>query len=183
MKEVRPAVVLLILFSVICGIVYPFAVEGAAKTVFPRQAAGDPSLIGQTFTDPGYFWSRLSAASYDAMSSTGSNLGPTNPALLDEVQGRIDALRAADPENTAPIPVDLVTSSASGLDPDISPAAAYYQVHRVAAARGLDDARVRALVDDHVAERTFGVLGERRVNVVELNRALDALTGGTISAK
>ena len=183
MKEVRPALTLLVLFSVICGVAYPLVVEGAAKAMFPTQAAGDPRLIGQAFTDPGYFWSRLSAASYDAMSSTGSNLGPTNPALLDEVQARIDALRAADPENAAPIPVDLVTSSASGLDPDISPEAAYYQVHRVALTRGLDETAVRRLVDAHVVDRTFGILGEPRVNVVELNEALDALAGGTISAK
>jgi K+-transporting ATPase ATPase C chain len=179
----RPALMLLIVFSILCGIVYPYAITGAAQTLFPRQAEGDPDLIGQTFSSPGHFWSRPSATSYDASTSSGTNLGPTNPALADGVQARVDALRAADPDNHAPIPVDLVTSSASGLDPDISPAAAYYQAHRVAVARHLDEARVRALVDARIEERTFGVLGERRVNVVGLNRALDQLAGGTIGTR
>jgi potassium-transporting ATPase KdpC subunit len=135
------------------------------------------SLIGQPFDDPKYFWGRISAtapAAYNASASTGSNLGPTNKALVDEVKGRIDALRSADPGNTAPIPVDLVTSSASGLDPDVSPAAAAYQVARVARARHLGEADVQRLVLEHTKDRELGVLGEPRVNVLELNLALDA---------
>jgi K+-transporting ATPase ATPase C chain len=140
-------------------------------------------LIGQPFDDPKYFWGRLSATAdsngkalpYNAGTSGGSNLGPTNPALVDEVKGRVDALHAADPDNAAPIPADLVTSSASGLDPDITPAAAYYQVGRVAKARGLDEARVRSVVDSLTEGRQLGVLGEPRVNVLELNIALDAM--------
>src|ERR1019366_7632415 len=160
---------------------------------FPHQANGSlivhdgkvvgSRLIGQPFDDAKYFWGRLSATTdsngkalpYNGASSVASNLGPTNPALVDEVKGRIDALRAADPTNVAPIPVDLVTSSGSGLDPDISPAAADYQVHRVAKARGLDEARVRTLVAAQTADRQLGFLGEPRVNVLELNLALDEL--------
>ena len=142
------------------------------------------SLIGQSFDDPKYFWGRLSATvdadgkprPYNGAASAGSNLGPTNPALVDEVKGRIDALRTADPGNEAPVPVDLVTSSASGLDPDVSPAAALYQVGRVARARGVDPAQVRALVEKHVTGRELGVFGEPRVNVLALNIALDDAT-------
>ncbi len=133
-------------------------------------------MIGQPFSDPRYFWGRPSATApfpYNAALSTGSNLGPTNPGLLDGVKARVEALRAADPGNTVPVPVDLVTASASGLDPDISPAAAYYQVHRVAKARGTSEEEVRRLVASRVKGRTFGCLGEPRVNVLELNLALD----------
>ena len=139
-------------------------------------------LVGQPFSDPGHFWSRPSATAlfaYNAAASAGSNLGPSNPALHDAVRARIEALRAADPGNTAPVPVDLVTTSGSGLDPHVSPAAAFYQVPRVARARGLAEQRVRALVEAHTEERTLGVLGEPRVNVLLLNADLDRLeTGG-----
>jgi potassium-transporting ATPase KdpC subunit len=185
-EQIRPAIVMLIFMSVLTGLIYPAVVTGIAQAVFPRQANGSliirdgkvvgSSLIGQPFDDPKYFWGRPSATSpfpYNAASSSGSNLGPTNPALYDAVKARVDALRAADPGNTAPVPVDLVTSSASGLDPHISPAAALYQVNRVAKARKLDPAAVRELVERHTEGRTFGVLGERRVNVLALNLALD----------
>jgi len=156
--------------------------------VFPQQANGSlimkdgkpigSALIGQPFDDPKYFWGRLSATSpfpYNAAASSGSNLGPTNPALIDEVKARVDALHAADPQNAQPIPVDLVTSSGSGLDPNISVAAALYQVPRVARARGLSEERVRALVEQFTANPQFGVLGEARVNVLLLNLALDVV--------
>ena len=180
-------IVLFALLWLLVGILYPLAMTAVAQIVFPQQANGSmilkggqpvgSKLIGQQFDDPKYFWGRLSATSpmpYNAGASGGSNLGPTNPALIDEVKGRIDALRAADPGNTQPIPVDLVTSSGSGLDPDISPAAAEYQVGRVARARGLDAAQVGALVANYTQGRMFGILGEPRVNVLELNLALDA---------
>lgn len=184
----RPAAVLLALFTVVTGLLYPLVVTGAAQALFPEQANGSllrsqgqvigSSLVGQPFDDPRYFWGRPSATSpfpYNAGASTGSNLGPTNPALVEAIRGRIAALRAADPSvATAVIPVDLVTASGSGLDPDLSPAAALFQVGRVARARGLDDAAVRALVEQLVEARTFGVLGEPRVNVLRLNVALDA---------
>ncbi len=181
------------LLTVITGVAYPLLVTGIAQAAFPRQANGSlvvkdgktvgSSLVGQSFDDPKYFWGRLSATTdangkalpYNAGASVGSNLGPTNPALVDEVKARIDALRSADPDTAAPVPVDLVTSSGSGLDPDVSPAAALYQVHRVARARGLDEARVRALVEQHVEGRQLGILGEPRVNVLALNLALDEL--------
>jgi K+-transporting ATPase ATPase C chain len=163
------------------------AITGIAQTVFPDQANGSiinregkpvaSLLIGQSFTDPKYFWSRPSATApmpYNAGSSSGSNLGPTNPDLIKAVQERISALKQADPDNNAPIPVDLVTSSASGLDPHISPAAAEYQIARVARIRGLDVEKVRQLVAQHTESRTFGLLGEPRVNVVELNLDLDS---------
>ena len=197
MKEtIRPAVVSLLAFTVLCGFVYPLVMDGIAAVAFPHQATGslihDPAgrvigseLIGQPFDNPAYFWSRLTAeASYDASNSTGTNqgessfiddkghLGP-NSTLAKSAKDRIDALRAADPGNTEPVPVDLVTSSGSGLDPHISPAAAYYQVGRVARLRGQPEAAVRQLVEDHVEGRTLGVLGEPRVNVLLLNRALD----------
>src|SRR5580765_3765524 len=184
--HIRPALVLLILFSVLTGLIYPAVVTGVAQLVFPRQANGSlivragkvmgSSLIGQPFDDPRYFWGRPSATSplpYNAASSSGSNQGPTNPALYDAVKGRVAALRAADPGNTAPVPVDLVTASGSGLDPHISPAAALYQVGRVAKVRKLDEAAVRQLVERHVEGRQLGVLGEPRVNVLRLNLALD----------
>lgn len=192
MKEIlRPAALLLLLFSILVGIMYPAFVTLVATTVFPQQAHGSmvrrdnrivgSDLIGQPFDDPGYFWGRPSATSphpYNAAASTGSNLGPTNPSLRVAVERRIDALRAVDPDNHNPIPIDLVTSSASGLDPDISPAAAYFQVARVARLRQLDPARVRALVDAHVEGPALWLLGERRVNVLRLNLALDELTKG-----
>jgi K+-transporting ATPase ATPase C chain len=184
----RPAITLLILMTVITGIAYPLLVTGVAKVLFPGQAAGSlilkdgkpvgSRLIGQPVSDPRYFWSRPSATSpqpYNGLSSGGSNLGPLNPALTDAVKARIAALQAADPTNHTPVPVDLVTASASGLDPDISPAAAYFQADRVARLRNLPPRRVRALIADHTRGRLLGVIGEPRVNVLELNLALDNL--------
>ncbi|HTP73858.1 MAG TPA: potassium-transporting ATPase subunit KdpC [Burkholderiaceae bacterium] len=184
---VRPAVTLFVLLSVITGLLYPLLVTGLAKAVFPRQAAGSlvrdaqgqvigSSLIGQNFSDPKYFWGRPSATSpmpYNAANSGGSNQGPLNPALIDAVKGRIEALKAADPNNAAPIPVDLVTASASGLDPHISVAAALYQSGRVARVRGLSEDAMRKLIADHTEGKLLGVIGEPRVNVLELNLALD----------
>jgi K+-transporting ATPase ATPase C chain len=184
----RPALLLFLVMSVLTGILYPLVVTGIAQLIFPRQAAGSlvnrdgraigSSLIGQSFTAPEYFWSRLSATTpqpYNGTASGGSNLGPLNPALLAAVTARIAALRAADPGNSSPVPVDLVTASASGLDPDISVAAAQFQAARVARVRGLPLARVQALIAAHTAGRLLAVLGEPRVNVLELNLALDAL--------
>lgn len=185
---------MLLIFTVITGVIYPLAVTGIAQVVFPHQANGSiividgkaygSELIGQQFDDPKYFWGRLSATGtfpYNAFNaenltaSSGSNYGPLNPALMDMVQARIDALKAADPENTLPIPVDLVTASGSGLDPHISIAAALYQVHRVAAARGLSEAEVKSLVEKYTEGRQFGFLGEPRVHVLLLNLALDGI--------
>ncbi len=184
----RPAIVLLVLMTVLLGVAYPLLVTGAADVLFPSQAAGSlivrdgrligSRLIGQPFSDPKDFWSRPSATApqpYNGLASGGSNLGPLNPALLSAVRARIAALHAADPANRAPVPVDLVTASASGLDPDISLAAAYYQAGRVARARGLPLAAVRALIASHGRGRALGLLGEPRVNVLELNLALDHL--------
>jgi len=184
----RPALLLLLVMTMLTGILYPLLVSGIARVLFPAQAAGSlvqreghalgSRLIGQSFTDPKHFWSRVSATTpqpYNGTASGGSNLGPLNPALLDAVKARIAALRAADPGNLAPVPVDLVAASASGLDPDISVAAAQYQAARVARARGLPPERVRALIAAHTAGRLLAVLGEPRVNVLELNLALDAL--------
>jgi len=186
MNHIRPALVSLVFLTLITGVAYPLVVTLIAQTIFPSQANGSlivkdgkiigSRLIGQPFDDPKYFWGRASATSpfpYNAGASSGSNLGPTNPALTKAVQERVDALRAADPGNTALVPVDLVTASASGLDPHISPAAALYQVRRVAKARNLDEAKVRDLVERHVEGRQLGFLGERRVNVLALNLALD----------
>jgi K+-transporting ATPase ATPase C chain len=193
-SQLRPAFFMLLVFTVITGIIYPLAVTGIAQVAFPSQANGSlimvngktvgSELIGQQFDDPKYFWGRISATStfaYNAFNadaltgSSGSNYGPLNSALTDMVQARIDALNAADPDNKLPIPVDLVTASGSGLDPHISIAAALYQVHRVATARGLSDADVQAFVDKYTEGRQFGFLGEPRVNVLELNLALDGL--------
>jgi K+-transporting ATPase ATPase C chain len=185
-QQLKQAFLLLVVFTVLTGVVYPLAITGIAQRVFPKQANGSlidrdgkpiaSSLIGQPFTSPKYFWSRPSATSsmpYNTESSGGSNLGPTSPDLAKAVAERIAALRKADPGNDAPVPVDLVTSSASGLDPHITPAAAEYQVGRVAKARGMDENTVRQLVAKHTEGRTFGLLGEPRVNVVELNLDLD----------
>ena len=187
LRTFKESLLMLIVLSVVTGVVYPLVVTGIAQTVFSSQANGSlierdgkavgSALIGQPFSEPKYFWSRASATSpmpYNAGASTGSNQGPLNPALADAVKGRIEALRAADPDNKAPVPVDLVTASSSGLDPHITPAAAEYQVARVAKARGLDAARVRALVAEHTDGRQLGFLGEPRVNVLKLNLALDA---------
>lgn len=184
----RPALSLLVVFTLITGFVYPLAITGVAQLVFPRQANGSllrdegqvigSALIGQPFTQPRYFWGRPSATSpqpYNAAASTGSNLGPLNPALRAAVEQRVAALRAHAPARPAAIPIDLVTASGSGLDPDLSPAAALYQVERVARARGLAVSQVRALVEGQIEWRTFGLLGEPRVNVLRLNLALDAL--------
>ena len=184
----RPALTLFVLLSAITGIVYPLAVTGIAKVLFPAQAEGSlivengkpvgSRLIGQNFTDPKYFWGRPSATGpmpYNAGASSGSNQGPLNPALKDAVKARIDALKASDPSQTAPIPEDLVTASGSGLDPQISPAAARWQAPRVARVRGLSEAEVSRLIDAHTEGRQLGLLGEPRVNVLELNLALDRL--------
>jgi K+-transporting ATPase ATPase C chain len=193
-SQLRPAFLMLVILTVITGVIYPLIVTGIAQVAFPHQANGSlividgkaygSELIGQQFDDPKYFWGRLSATGdfpYNAFNaetltgSSGSNYGPLNPALIDAVQARVDALKAADPGNTVPIPVDLVTASGSGLDPHISVAAALYQVHRVAQARGLSDDAVKALVDKYTKGRQLGFLGEPRVNVLELNLALDGL--------
>ena len=187
LKEIRPAVTSFLLLTLLTGIAYPLLVTGISQLTMPAKANGSlimkdgrpvgSSLIGQPFSDPKYFWSRPSATGpmpNNAASSGGSNLGPTNPALLDAVKGRVQALRDADPGNTLPVPVDLVTASASGLDPHISPAAAEYQLARVARVRNLNPDILRKLVADHTEGRQFGILGEPRVNVLELNLALDA---------
>jgi len=183
---IRPAILMTLVMTVLTGVIYPLVVTGIAQSVFPDQANGSlvyhdgravgSSLIGQPFGDPKYFWSRPSATgpfAYNAAASSGSNQGPLEPALHAAVKSRIEALRAADPGNDKPVPVDLVTASASGLDPHISPAAAEYQVGRVAKARALDEQKVRDILLHHTAPRTFGLLGEPRVNVLELNLALD----------
>jgi len=188
LRQLRIAIIFLVLFTVLTGIIYPLVVTGIAQTAFPHQANGSlivkdgnstgSELIGQPFSDPRYFWGRLSATAsfpYNASASSGSNYGPLNPALTEAVQARIDALKAVDPANTQPIPVDLVTSSASGLDPDISVAAALYQVPRVARYRGLTEQQVYSLVDRFTEGRQLGILGERRVNVLKLNLVLDEL--------
>jgi potassium-transporting ATPase KdpC subunit len=187
MKDLlRPGIVLFLGLTVVTGVAYPLLVTGVAQAAFPHAANGSlvsaggktvgSSLIGQNFTAPGYFWGRPSATTpdpYNAGASSGSNQGPTNPALADAAKQRIATLHAADPGNTAPVPVDLVTASGSGLDPEISPAAAEYQVGRVASARHMDAGKVRELVAANTKGRQLGILGEPRVNVLALNLALD----------
>jgi K+-transporting ATPase ATPase C chain len=185
MRNLFTAILIFLILTVVTGVIYPLVVTGVAQAAFPRQANGSliekdgkavgSALIGQPFAGPRWFWGRPSATGpfpYNAAASSGSNLGPTNPALLARVKADVERIRKAHP-GKGPVPVDLVTTSASGLDPHISPAAAFYQVERVAAARGLDPAAVRRLVEEHVEGRTFGVLGEPRVNVLELNLALE----------
>lgn len=190
--QLRPAFTLFLLLTLVTGVVYPLLVTLIAQAVFPHQANGSilraggvsplspligSELIGQHFEQPHYFWGRPSATDpvpTNAASSTGSNLGPTSPALLDAVRTRVETIRKAHPGQTGPIPADLVTASASGLDPHISPAAADYQVTRIARARALDETRIRTLVESNTEGRTFGLLGEPRVNVLKLNLALDA---------
>jgi K+-transporting ATPase ATPase C chain len=187
-KELRPAVISFVVLSMVTGVAYPLLVTGISQATLSDKANGSliakdgktvgSSLIGQSFSDPKYFWGRPSATGpvpNNAGASSGSNLGPTNPALMDAVQARVQALRDADPGNQQPVPVDLVTASASGLDPHISPAAAEYQLARVARMRGLDATYVRMLVAEHTEGRQFGILGEPTVNVLELNLALDAV--------
>lgn len=183
---IRPTLVLFAVLTFICGVLYPLAMTGIGEVAFPDKTMGSlivrdshvmgSELIGQTFTSPGYFWGRPSATSPmpgDAAASSGSNLGPSNPAFIEVVKSRIDALKAADPSNTSAVPIDLVTSSASGLDPEISLAAAYYQAPRVARARHLSIETVHKLIDQHRGSQYFGFLGEPRVNVLMLNLALD----------
>ena len=184
-EQIKPAILIFIVLSVITGVIYPFLVTGVAQVFFHDKANGSliyrnakvvgSSLIGQAFGDPKYLWGRISATSppYNASSSSGSNIGPSNPALIDEINGRMKALKAADPGNTNLIPVDLVTSSASGLDPHISLAAAAYQIPRIARLRGLTQDAVRAIVNQHTTNRFLGLIGEPVVNVLEVNLALD----------
>jgi K+-transporting ATPase ATPase C chain len=187
-QPIRTALLLFAVITLLTGIVYPFAVTGVAQALFPRQANGSlikiaegktaSELVGQTFSEPRYFWGRHSATmpvAYNGASSAGSNLGPSNPVLKEAVQKRISSLLAADPENRLPVPVDLVTASGSGLDPHISPAAALYQVSRVAKARGIDEGEVAELVRKHIQGRQFGIFGEPTVHVLRLNMALDAM--------
>lgn len=190
LKSLWTATRLVVVLTLLTGVVYPIAVTALAQTLFAAQAKGSlvrgadgtvvgSRLIGQAFDDPAYFWGRPSATGggpYNAAASGGSNLGPTNPALIEAIQGRIEALQASDSGNEAPIPVDLVTASGSGLDPHISPAAANWQIRRVARARAIDEATVRALVARYTEARTLGLFGERRVNVLLLNLALDDKT-------
>ena len=187
-KMIRTALMTLLVFTVITGFIYPLAVTGIAQVIFPAQANGSiitkngkavgSDLLGQQFEDPKYFWGRLSATGpypYNGGVSSGSNKGPNNPDLMKAVQDRIQALREADPDNTVKLPVDLVTASGSGLDPHISPAAAAYQVQRVARLRGIDEVKVGALVTANTEGRQFGFLGEPVVNVLKMNLALDEL--------
>jgi K+-transporting ATPase ATPase C chain len=189
-KQLRPLLTAFLVLTAVTGIVYPLVVTGVAQLAFPERANGSlirkeggyagSELIGQPFDDPKYFWGRLSATPgfpYNSASSCGSNLGPSNPALGEEVKARVEALQKADPGNQSPLPIDLVTSSGSGLDPHISPAAALYQVSRVARARALSEGRVRRLVERFIEPRQLGFLGEPRVNVLRLNLALDGLQG------
>lgn len=188
-EQLRPALMMLLVLTVLTGVMYPLAVTGLAQLLFPNQANGSliirdgkvigSELIGQYFDEPKYFWGRPSATSpfpYNAAASSGSNLGPTNPALIEAVKTRVEALRVADPGNAALVPVDLVTASGSGLDPHISQAAALYQANRVARVRGLQESQVKELIGLYTEGRQFGLLGEPRVNVLKLNLALDDLS-------
>jgi len=188
-EQLKISIRSLIVLSVLTGLVYPLLMTGVSQKLFPYQSNGSiimngekavgSTLIGQPFDDPKYFWSRLSAtgpAAYNASNSSGSNLGPTNPALIQEVQGRIDALKKAEPAGRTPIPVDLVTSSASGLDPHISPAAAFYQLRRVARVRGIAESKVADLIRQYTEGRFLNLLGESGVNVLKLNLALDSIS-------
>ena len=187
-NQIRPALTLFTMLTVLTGLAYPLLVTGISQVAFPHQANGSlivrdsktlgSELIGQNFSAPKYFWGRPSATAtspYNAAASGGSNLGPLNPAQKEAVEGRVKALREADPSNTAPIPVDLVTASASGLDPHISPAAAQWQASRIARVRGLNEAAVSKLIEQHTELRQLGLLGEPRVNVLALNMALDGI--------
>jgi K+-transporting ATPase ATPase C chain len=187
-EELRPAIVALVALSLVTGVAYPLLVTAIAQVAFPAEANGSlierdgktlgSRLVGQPFSDPKYFWSRPSATApvpYNAGASSGSNQGPVSPALADVVKARLAALRAADPQQTRPVPVDLVTASGSGLDPHISPAAADYQVPRVARVRGVSEEKLRALVAEHTEDRQLGILGEPRVNVLTLNLALESV--------
>jgi len=186
-RQLRPAIVLLVLMTLVTGVLYPLIVTGIAQGIFPHKANGSlierdgkpagSELIGQPFDDPKYFWGRLSATTppYNAGASGGSNCGPMNSNLAEAAKARLDALHKADPGNTAHVPVDLATSSGSGLDPDISVSAALYQVPRVARARGADETKIRDLVMRHVESRQLGILGEKRVNVLKLNLSLDSV--------
>ena len=187
-RLLRPAISLLVMMTILLGVVYPLLITGVSKLAFPRQAAGSliqrdgkligSALIGQSFSDPKYFWGRPSATApqpYNGLASAGSNLGPLNPALIEAVKANAKALHEADPDNHRPVPVELLTASGSGLDPDISPAAAEYQAARVARARHIEVARVEALIKLHQRERLLGLFGERRIEVLELNLALDAM--------
>ncbi len=187
-QHLRPALVAIVLFTLLTGAAYPAVVTIVGQLLFPRQAAGSliekdghtlgSILIGQSFSDAKYFWGRLSATGpvpYNASASSGSNLGPSNPALVDQVKSRLAALHASDSTNQTPVPVDLVTASASGLDPNISPAAAAWQLPRVARVRGLTEEQVTTLLSAATSGRSFGILGEPRVNVLQLNLALDSL--------
>ena len=189
-KHLKPTIILFVLLTLLTGVIYPAVVTGLAQLMFPTQANGSlmtdshgkvtgSALIGQPFNDSSYFWGRPSATTpfpYNANASSGSNLGPTNPALIDAVKARLQVLKDADPKNNAPVPVDLVTASASGLDPHISPAAADYQINRVAKARTMKPEMLHALIDSNTESRQWGFLGEPRVNVLALNLALDAYT-------
>jgi K+-transporting ATPase ATPase C chain len=188
LRIIRPALSLLVVMTILLGIVYPLLITGAARLLFAHQAAGSliyqdgkligSSLIGQNFSDPKYFWGRPSATTpqaYNGVASSGSNLGPLNPALMDQVKSNAKALRDADTHNTQPIPVDLVTASASGLDPEISLAGARYQIERISRARGIPAGRLDALVETNERGKLLGLIGEQRVNVLELNLALDQL--------
>jgi potassium-transporting ATPase KdpC subunit len=185
LKQLKPALIIFLSFAILTGILYPLAITGIAQVIFPRQANGSlitsngkvvgSALIGQQFDQPKYFWGRLSAINYDASTSGGTNYSNLNPALEKQVSDRMAALKTADPGNNQPVPVDLVTASGSGLDPDISIAAAQYQAPRVARLRGIALDKVMALIAQHTQGRMLGFLGEPRVNVLELNLALDAI--------